>query len=121
MGLPARWATACNAARTGVVFQANAGGATTSNSGYPRSELREMAAGGATEASWSTTSGTSTMTERLAITHLTTAKPQVTVGQVHDGSDDVLVVRLDATTSKPVATCSPAPARVTPRMPTPKS
>jgi hypothetical protein len=84
-----------NAARTGVVFQANAGGATTSNSGYPRSELREMAAGGATEASWSTTSGTSTMTERLAITQLTAAKPQVTVGQVHDGSDDVLVVRLD--------------------------
>ena len=36
MGLSVRWATACNAARTGVVFQANAGGATTSNSGYSR-------------------------------------------------------------------------------------
>ncbi len=79
----------------GVVFQANAGGATTSGSGYPRSELREMTSGGAKLASWSTTSGTSTMTVRTAVTHLTSAKPQVTVAQVHDDSDDVLVIRLD--------------------------
>jgi hypothetical protein len=80
---------------TGVVFQANAGGVTTSNSGYPRSELREMTAGGGDEASWSTTSGTHAMSVQLAITHLTVAKPQVTVAQIHDASDDVLVVRLD--------------------------
>jgi Alginate lyase len=80
---------------TGVVFQANAGGVTTSNSGYPRSELREMTAGGGNEASWSTTSGTHVMSIQLAITHLTVAKPQVTVGQIHDDTDDVLVVRLD--------------------------
>jgi poly(beta-D-mannuronate) lyase len=79
----------------GVVFQANAGGATTSGSGYPRSELREMASGGSQPASWSTTSGTSTMTLRAAVTHLTAAKPQVTVAQIHDSSDDVLVIRLD--------------------------
>lgn len=84
-----------NAAHTGVVFQANAGGVTTSNSGYPRSELREMTAGGSEEASWSTTSGTNTMTVREAITHLTVVKPQVTVAQVHDGEDDVIVIRLD--------------------------
>jgi Alginate lyase len=80
---------------TGVVFQANAGGVTTSNSGYPRSELREMTAGGRDQASWSTTSGTHAMSLQLAITHLTVAKPQVTVAQIHDASDDVLVVRLD--------------------------
>jgi len=79
----------------GVMFRANAGGATTSGSGYPRSELREMTSGGAKPASWSTTSGTSTMTVRAAIMHLTTAKPQVTVAQIHDDSDDVLVIRLD--------------------------
>jgi hypothetical protein len=84
-----------NGGGDGVVFQANAGGATTSGSGYPRSELREMTSGGAKQASWSTTSGTSTMTVRTAITHLTSAKPQVTVAQVHDDSDDVLVIRLD--------------------------
>ncbi len=84
-----------NPAGTGVVFQANAGGVTTSNSGYPRSELREMTGGGRDEASWSTTSGTSTMVVREAVTHLTVAKPQVTVAQVHDDEDDVLVVRLD--------------------------
>jgi Alginate lyase len=78
-----------------VAFRAHAGGATTSGSGYPRSELREMTGGGAGQASWSTTSGTSTMTVRAAVTHLTTAKPQVTVAQVHNASDDVLVVRLD--------------------------
>jgi poly(beta-D-mannuronate) lyase len=80
---------------SGVVFQANAGGVTTSNSGYPRSELREMMAGGNDEASWSTTSGTHAMSVQLAITHLTAAKPQVTVAQIHDDADDVLVVRLD--------------------------
>ena len=84
-----------NGSGDGIVFQAQAGGATTSGSGYPRSELREMTGNGAQEASWSTTSGTSTMTLRAAITHLTTVKPQVTVAQVHDSSDDVLVVRLD--------------------------
>jgi Alginate lyase len=84
-----------NGAGDGVVFQANAGGATTSGSGYPRSELREMTSGGTRPASWSTTSGTSTMTVRAAITHLTSVKPQVTVAQIHDDSDDVLVIRLD--------------------------
>jgi len=84
-----------NSAGTGVVFEANAGGVTTSNSGYPRSELREMTGGGQNEASWSTTSGHHTMLIRAAVTHLTVAKPQVTVAQVHDSSDDVLVIRLD--------------------------
>ena len=84
-----------NAAGDGVVFQADAGGATTGGSGYPRSELREMTADGSDEAAWSPSSGTHTMTVTAAVTHLTTAKPQVTVAQVHDDSDDVLVVRLD--------------------------
>src|SRR5439155_891934 len=40
---------------TGVVFWANCGGATTSGSGYPRSELREM--NGGTVAAWGTADG----------------------------------------------------------------
>lgn len=82
-------------AKDGVVFRANAGGATTSNSGYPRSELREMTNSGKTKASWSNTSGTHTMTVRQAITHLPVVKPELVAAQIHDSSDDVIMVRLE--------------------------
>ena len=87
-----------NGARDGVVFTAHCGGATTSGSGYPRSELREMTSGGSANASWSTTSGTHTMEIRQAITHLPVAKPHVVTGQIHDASDDVIVFRLEGST-----------------------
>lgn len=83
------------AAKNGVIFRAHAGGATTSNSGYPRSELREMANGGKTKASWSNASGIHTMTVRQAITHLPVIKPEVVAAQIHDASDDVIMVRLE--------------------------
>lgn len=87
-----------NADKTGVVFRANHGaGATTSSSSNPRSELREMSADGKTEASWSSTSGTHTMTIKQKVTKLTTVKPHVVVGQIHDSSDDVTVFRLEGT------------------------
>ena len=82
---------------TGVVFQAHAGGVTTSNSGYPRSELREMTAAGSQNAAWSTTSGTHTMTITQTITHLPLVKPHVVAGQIHDASDDVVMIRLEGT------------------------
>ncbi|HZF48338.1 MAG TPA: polysaccharide lyase family 7 protein [Polyangiaceae bacterium] len=84
-----------NASKDGVLFQAHAGGATTSNSGYPRSELREMANQGKDQASWSTTSGTHTMVVKEAITHLPVVKPHVVAGQIHDASDDVVMIRLE--------------------------
>lgn len=80
--------------KDGVIFQAHAGGATTKNSSYPRSELREMTSTGAREASWSNTSGTHTMTIKQAITHLPTVKPHVVAGQIHDSDDDVIMIRL---------------------------
>jgi poly(beta-D-mannuronate) lyase len=86
-----------DAAKTGVVFHAHAGGVTTSNSGYPRSELREMANGGADEADWSTTVGVHTMTITQAITHLPEVKPHVVAGQIHDSEDDVVMIRLEDT------------------------
>ena len=79
----------------GVQFRAAVNGVTTSGSGYPRSELREMTGNGSSEASWSTTSGTSTMTIDEAVTHLPSEKPQVVVGQIHDADDDVAVWRLE--------------------------
>ena len=86
-----------NAAGTGVVFRAQANGATTSdNTQYARSELREMTSSGQTNASWSPTAGTHVMTLSQAITRLPgTSKPEVVAGQIHDGSDDVLQVRLE--------------------------
>jgi hypothetical protein len=84
-----------NATGNGVVFAAPCGGATTSGSGYPRSELREMTNNGSTAASWSTTSGTHTMTITQAVTHLPVVKPQIVAGQIHGPSDDVIVFRLE--------------------------
>jgi hypothetical protein len=78
----------------GVVFRAEVGGATTKNSNYPRSELREMA-GSDEEASWSNTSGSHTLDVRQAITEVPPAKPHVVAAQIHDGKDDVLQIRLE--------------------------
>lgn len=92
-----------NPSQNGVIFQAHCGGATTSGSGYPRSELREMTNNGASNASWSSTSGTHRMFIRQAITHLPVAKPHVVAGQIHGtsnvsaDSDDITVFRLEGT------------------------
>jgi len=86
-----------NLDQTGVVFKAHAGGVTTSGSAYPRSELREMASGGTVKAAWSTTSGTHTMFIKEAIIHLPDVKPHVVAGQIHDASNDVMVIRLEGT------------------------
>ena len=92
-----------NSGNTGVIFQSNTGGATTSGSGYPRSELREMTNNGADEAAWSASSGTHTMVIDEAITHLPVVKKHIVAGQIHgdennsgpDGNDDVIVFRLE--------------------------
>jgi hypothetical protein len=81
----------------GVVFRAHAGGVTTENSSYARSELREMA-GGDEKAAWSNTSGTHTLETREAITKTPTAKPEVVAAQIHDGGDDVMQIRLEGQT-----------------------
>lgn len=81
--------------RRGVVFTANAGGATTKGSKYPRSELREMQ--GTEKASWTNRSGTHTLAVRQAVTVLPPVKPEVVVAQIHDAEDDVLLVRVEGT------------------------
>lgn len=84
-----------NEASNGVVFRAPVNGVTTSGSGYPRSELREMKSGGKELASWSTASGTHTMIIDQAITAVPEEKKHVVAGQIHDADDDVIVVRLE--------------------------
>ncbi len=80
-------------AGTGVAFTANAGGVTTENSGYPRSELRERVGG--ERAAWSNTSGVHTLEVRQAVTELPEVKPHVVTAQIHDAEDDVLEIRLE--------------------------
>lgn len=80
----------------GVVFRAHAGGATTKNSKYPRSELREMTNGGREEARWSSKQGVHVMTVRQSITHLPDKKPELVAAQIHDDSDDIVMVRLES-------------------------
>ncbi|MGI5213658.1 polysaccharide lyase family 7 protein [Plantactinospora sp. CA-290183] len=78
-----------------VQFRAPVNGVTTSGSSYPRSELREMTNNGTSNASWSSTSGTHTLVVDQAITDLPGDKPHVVAGQIHGGSDDVSVFRLE--------------------------
>jgi len=80
----------------GVLFRAPCGGFTTSGSGYPRCELREMRAGGKDEIAWSTADdGRHSLIATLAVTHLPAVKPHVVCAQIHDADDDLLMVRLE--------------------------
>ncbi|MCI4061509.1 polysaccharide lyase family 7 protein [Micromonospora sp. R77] len=86
-------AASCSAVR----FRAAVNGTTTSGSGYPRSELREMTGNGTSNASWSSTSGTHTMTFEEAFTALPATKPHLVGAQIHDANDDITVFRLEGT------------------------
>jgi len=85
---------------SGVVFRAPVGGATTSGSQYPRTELREMANAGSQEASWSTRSGTHVMKLRESVDHLPAAKPQVVFAQIHGAKDDLIELEIANTGGK---------------------
>lgn len=76
-----------------VVFRAEVEGVTTSGSSYPRTELREMVGTGL--AGWSSGSGTHVMTITQTITKTPIEKPDVVAGQIHDASDDVVMIRLE--------------------------
>jgi hypothetical protein len=86
-----------NATCDGVVFRAPVNGKTTDNSGYPRSELREMSADGSKTAAWSSSVGTHTLVVDEAFTALPQGRPNVVGAQIHDGDDDVTVWRLEGT------------------------
>ncbi len=85
-----------NQTKDGVVFKAHAGGATTSGSGFPRSELREMTNNGEDNASWSSNDGKYHILEIQAkITHYPDVKKHVVVAQIHDADDDIVMLRLE--------------------------
>lgn len=80
-----------------VIFRAHAGGATTGGSGYPRSELRERTNNGTADAGWSAGSGKHTMFIDQRVNKLPAVKQHIVVGQIHGGSDDLTVFRLEGT------------------------
>lgn len=77
----------------GMVFRAHAGGARTSGStAYARSELREMTAAGR-PAAWDCLNDTRSLTLEQAVLATTTAKPEATIGQIHDAKNDNLMFK----------------------------
>lgn len=84
-----------NADADGVLFRAPCRGKTTKGSKYPRSELREME-NPEKRAAWSTDDKMlHVMTLKLAITQTPAKKKHVVCAQIHDKTDDVLMVRLE--------------------------
>jgi poly(beta-D-mannuronate) lyase len=82
---------------TGAVFRVWHGGATTSGSKNPRSELREQTPDGKAHAAWSCVSGRHRLVVRGRVNRLTKVRPHVVIGQIHSATDDVTVFRVEAT------------------------
>lgn len=83
-----------NAAKNGVVMRVGCGEPPRQpvpgnrGSAYPRVELHEREA-------WSTVEGAHAMEATLAITRAPAAKPHLVAGQIHNATDDVVMVRLE--------------------------
>jgi hypothetical protein len=82
---------------TGVQFRTPMNGGTTPNSEYPRVELRERNPDG-TRAAWSASQVIRSVSAVDKITHFPPNKPEMVIGQIHDGSDDLLQIRVEGTT-----------------------
>ncbi len=82
-----------NGDKSAVLFRANAGGSRTStNTAYSRSELREMSAGGNTVAAWDCMGATRKLHIEQVLTHTPVIKAQASIGQIHDQTNDNLML-----------------------------
>lgn len=75
-----------------VQFRAGVSGTTQTGSKYPRCELREMDGNGLNPASWSPSFGRHTLSLLEQVTQLPTKKPEVVIGQIHDGNSYILLI-----------------------------
>jgi alginate lyase len=76
------------------------GGRTSANTSYARCEFREMATGStSTKASWNGASGRHIMRGKTKVMHYAPEKCEVCVAQIHDGSDDRLQIRAEASSA----------------------
>ena len=71
------------------------GSRTSTNTKYPRSELREVA--GSDLAAWDAAKGGHQLLVTLAFAHLPLGRPHVVGAQIHNGVDDVTALRLEGT------------------------
>lgn len=87
-----------NAAKTAVQMQVFMnGGRTSSNTKYPRCEFREMQTGStSTKASWNGRSGRHILRGKTKVMHYAPEKCEMVVAQIHDGGDDRLQIRPEA-------------------------
>jgi hypothetical protein len=76
-----------------VQFTAHCGDKAQPGSKYARAELREMNPDGS-NASWSSSRGTHTMTLTQRVTHLPVVKPALVCGQIHSDTDYLILVVL---------------------------
>lgn len=89
-----------NAAHDAVQFRVRMDGAKTStNTKYPRSELREYAENGTAKAAFNGASGTHRMQGISRITHLPPVKPWVVFAQLHDASSDLMRLQTEGTST----------------------
>lgn len=76
-----------------IIFRAHASGDTTPGTDFARSELREMIDGD--EASWSCSSGRHILETEFAVLSLPDEGESLAMVQIHNTSDDVVMVRLN--------------------------
>lgn len=86
-----------NDEKTAIVFRTPIEAATTTGSGYPRTELREMT--GSSKAAWAISSGRHVMEITQRIVSVAPEKPDVVAGQIHDDADDVVMIRYEGNSS----------------------
>lgn len=80
----------------GLDFRAPCNGVTTSNSGYPRCELRQMTNNGTKLAAWSNVKDDHSMLVQGYFKELPKIKQEAVIAQIHDDEDDVCMVRLES-------------------------
>lgn len=74
------------------------GGRTSTNTKYPRVEFRELQRDGTTKASWNPGKDTHQCFVRSRVTRMPPNKPQLVLCQVHDSSDDTVMIRMESKT-----------------------
>ncbi|MDB5815658.1 MAG: Acyl-homoserine lactone [Rhodocyclales bacterium] len=82
-----------NGQPTGVNFRSIAGGAIVGGTAYARSELREEDSTGSSSAAWSCKTDVRTMHIEQTLKHTTLHKAELGMGQIHDGSNDVVMIK----------------------------
>jgi hypothetical protein len=89
-----------NSTGTAVQMQCPMNGGTTPGSSYPRTELREFETGSTTtRAAWSGSSGRHILRGKSKVMHYAPNKCEGVIAQMHDGSDDTLQIRAEASSA----------------------